>query len=35
MEMRTDGQDPELVFALDDCLCWLVLSTKEDMMRAQ
>jgi hypothetical protein len=33
MGMRTDGQDPELIFAFDDSVCWLILSTEEDALR--
>ncbi len=32
-EGRTDGQDPELIFALDDIVCWLVLPNEEDALR--
>jgi len=31
--MRTDGEDPELIFAFDDGVCWLILSTEEDALR--
>jgi hypothetical protein len=33
MGMRTDGQDPELIFAFNDSVCGLILSTEEDTLR--